>query len=399
MNRREFVKSGLTLLAGTSILALVPGCLGNFGEQDSSFINDNLEKPDISIGFLPITCAAPIIMADSMGFYKKYGLNVTIKKFGGFAEVRDSLITNELDVAHILSPMAISMSLGVGSAQVPTRLAAIENINGSAITLSVEHKDTVKEIKDLKGMRIGIPFDYSIHNLLIRYYLAEGGLDPDKDVELRLTRPADMIANLVSRNLDGFIVAEPFNQRAVHEGYGFIYKLTKDIWTDHPCCALGVKQEFIDKYPKTYQSLLRAIVDAINYSSNSDHRTEIAQALAHRQYLNQPEEVVKQVLTGHFPDGLGNMVQDPKRIDFDPFPWKSSVAWMLTQMIKWGYVDQEQAKHLDIKQVADQICLTNDIRGVQKELGFSAPTDDYRVESIMGKAFDIQNVDEWIHSV
>lgn len=155
-----------------------------------------------------------------------------------------------LTLPGCLSPNAIS--LGLGSAQVPTRLAAIQNTNGNAIVLANKHLGRVRDVQDFKGLTIGIPFEYSIHHFLLRHYLTQGGLDPDRDVDLRLTRPPDMVANLASGNLDGYIVADPFNQRAVYEGYGFIYKLTKDIWPNHPCCGFGVTESFRTQYPKTY---------------------------------------------------------------------------------------------------------------------------------------------------
>ncbi len=354
----------------------------------------NVEKPDLTIGFIPITCATPIIMAAPIGFYKKHGLNVTVKKYGGWADIRDAYIAGEVDAAHLLSPMTLSLSLGLGSAQVPTRLAAIENINGQAITLANKYKDTVKSAADFKGMVLGVPFDYSMHNLLLRYYLADAGLNPDTDVEIRVVRPPDMVAQLVTGNIDGYLAPDPFNQRAVHEKAGFIFKLTKDIWPNHPCCAFGVKQEFIDKYPQTYHALLKSIVDATNYSSDMNNREEIAKAISSREYLNQPEEVVKSVLTGKFNNGLGGTMDVADRINFDPFPWKSFAVWMLIEMQRWGYLKNQT--NLDYPKIADEVFRTGDVRKAQQELGFNSPADDYKIEKILGKDFDASKVTQML---
>ncbi|WP_102346089.1 CmpA/NrtA family ABC transporter substrate-binding protein [Bacillus sp. Marseille-P3661] len=403
VTRRSFVKSaalGLGFLASGGLLGTLSGCFSPPSDSTSAPVDlADVEKPELKIGFIPITCATPIIMAAPMGFYAKHGLKVTVQKYGGWADIRDAYIAGEIDAAHLLSPMPIALSLGLGSSQVPTRLAAIENINGQAITLANKYKDSVKEIKDLKGMALGVPFDYSMHNLLLRHYLGEGGLDPDVDVDIRVTRPPDMVANLASGNLDGYLGPEPFNQRAVKEGFGYIFKLTKDMWENHPCCAFGVKQEFIDNNPKTYRALLSSIVDATSYSSQSENRADIAKAISPSQYLNQPEEVVKQVLTGKFPDGLGNTINDPKRVDFDPYPWKSFAVWITTQMIRWNYITPAQAEGLDFNKVADEIFLTNDVREIAKELGVSAPTDEYKIEKIMGRDFNAQDMNslkEWM---
>ena len=125
-----------------------------------------IEKPDLSIGFIPITCATPIIMAEPMGFYEKHGLNAKVRRASGWAMVRDWAITKEVDAAHMLSPMPLSITLGAGSPKVPFYMPAIENINGQAITLANKHKG-VKTAKDMKGFRFCVPFEYSMHNYLL----------------------------------------------------------------------------------------------------------------------------------------------------------------------------------------------------------------------------------------
>ncbi|MGI9217770.1 MAG: CmpA/NrtA family ABC transporter substrate-binding protein, partial [Hydrogenophaga sp.] len=137
-----------------------------------------LEKTDLKIGFIPITCATPLIMAHPLGFYSKQGLNVTVTKTAGWALVRDKMINKEYDASHFLSPMPLAISMGLGSNATPMNVATIQNINGQAITLALKHKDN-RDPKNWKGFKFGIPFDYSIHNFLLRYYLAENGLNPD----------------------------------------------------------------------------------------------------------------------------------------------------------------------------------------------------------------------------
>ena len=140
-----------------------------------------LEKKDLKVGFIPITCATPIIMAHPLGFYSKYGLNVEVIKTAGWAVIRDKTINKEYDAAHMLSPMPLAITLGTGSAAVPYTIPAIENINGQAITLAMKHRDK-RDPKQWKGFKFGVPFDYSMHNFLLRYLVAEHGLDPDKDI-------------------------------------------------------------------------------------------------------------------------------------------------------------------------------------------------------------------------
>ncbi|MGL1834845.1 ABC transporter substrate-binding protein [Rhodocyclaceae bacterium SMB388] len=224
--------------------------------------------------------------------------------------------------ATAASIAARPISLGAGFNPIPWTMPAVENINGQAITLSIKHKDK-RDPRDWKGFRFAVPFDYSMHNYRLRYYLAEHGIDPDGDVSIRSVPPPEMVANLRADNIDGFLAPDPVNQRAVYDGVGFIHLLSKEIWDGHPCCAFSASREFVTTMPNTYQALLKAILDATAYARKAENRKEIAVAIAPTNYLNQPVTVVEQVLTGTFADGPGNVVRDPNRMDFDPFPYQS----------------------------------------------------------------------------
>jgi nitrate/nitrite transport system substrate-binding protein len=352
-----------------------------------------IEKPDLKIGFIPITCASPIIMAQPMGFYAKHGLNVDVVKTAGWAIVRDKAMNREFDASHMLSPMPIAISLGIGSTQQDWQLPAIENINGQAIVMAVKHKDR-RDPKTWKGMRFGLPFDFSMHNYLLRYYLAEAGIDPDNDVSLRIMPPPDMVANLRADNIDGFLGPDPVNQRAVYDGIGFIHILSKDIWDGHPCCAFAVSKQFISDYPNTYVALAKAIIDATGYANKAENRKQIADAIAPANYLNQPPIVVEQALTGIFADGLGNVLHVPDRAGFDPFPWQSFAVWMMTQMKRWG----ELKRDVDYQQVAQQVYLATDAAKFMRELGLTPPGASTKSFVVMGKTFDPAKPDEYLAS-
>lgn len=342
-----------------------------------------IEKRDLKVGFIPITCATPIIMAHPMGFYAKHGLNVEVIRTAGWAVIRDRAINREYDAAHMLSPMPLAITLGAGSNPVPWTMPAVENINGQAITLANKHREK-RDPKDWRGFRFAVPFDYSIHNYLLRYYLAEAGLDPDRDVQIRAVPPPEMVANLRADNIDGFLGPDPFNQRAVFDGVGFIHILTRELWDGHPCCAFAISREFITQNPGTYHALLRAIVEATAYSSNPANRREVAAAIAPQNYLNQPVTVVEQVLTGTFADGLGRVQRVPNRIDFDPFPWHSMAIWIMTQMKRWGQIRGD----INYAQVAEQVFLATDTAAAMRELGLAPPAESKRTHVIMGKTFD-----------
>ncbi len=388
-NRRAFLSAVGTSTAYAAIASIFP-----IATATELFAQNTVpEKKDLKIGFIPITCATPIIMAKPLGFYEKQGLNVDVIKTAGWAVIRDKTINKEYDAAHMLAPMPIAMSMGIGSNPVPFTMPAVENINGQAITLSLKHKDK-RDPKSWKGFRFAIPFDYSMHNYLLRYYLAEAGLDPDTDVQIRAVPPPDMVANLRADNIDGFLGPDPFNQRAVFDNVGFLHILSKEIWDGHPCCAFAASKEFITTMPNTYSALLKAVIEATAFASKAENRKQIASAIAPANYLNQPETVLEQVLIGTYADGLGQIKKDANRVDFDPFPWQSFAIWILTQMKRWGQIKGD----IDYKGIAEQVYLATDTTRLMKEAGLTPPTSTTKSFSVMGKTFDPAKPEEYLTS-
>jgi nitrate/nitrite transport system substrate-binding protein len=352
-----------------------------------------IEKKDLKVGFIPITCATPIIMAKPMGFYEKQGLNVDVIKTAGWAVIRDKTLNKEYDAAHMLSPMPLAITLGVGSNAIPYTAPAIENINGQAITLAIKHKDK-RNPKDWKGLKFAVPFDYSMHNYLLRYYLAEHGLDPDQDVQIRAVPPPEMVANLRADNIDGFLGPDPMNQRAVYDGVGFIHVLSKEIWDGHPCCAFAASKDFVTQTPNTYAALLKAIIDATAFAHKPENRKQIAEAIAPANYINQPVTVLEQILTGTYADGLGTVKTDANRVDFDPFPWQSFAVWIMTQMKRWGQIKGD----VDYKSVASQVFLATDTSKLMTEVGMKPPAATSKTFVVMGKTFDPDKPEDYLKS-
>ena len=388
--RRNFLRAVGKKTAMAAIASVLPVASLQAMAQDKG----PLEKPNLKIGFIPITCATPLIMAHPLGFYSKQGLNVEVTKTAGWALIRDKVLNKEYDASHFLSPMPLAISLGLGANATPMSVATIQNVNGQAITLSLKHKDN-RDPKNWKGFKFGVPFDYSMHNFLLRYYLAESGLNPDTDVQIRVIPPAEMVANLRAGNIDGFLGPDPFNQRAVFDEVGFIHMLTKDLWNGHPWCAFGASTEFIQKNPHTFAALYRAVLTSAAMARLPGNRELIAKVISPTQYLNQPEAVISQVLTGKFADGLGKVQNVPDRADFDPMPWQSLAVWMLTQMQRWGYIKG----NVDYKQIAEKVFLITDARKHMKDLGQTVPTGpSYIKHKIMGKEFDPSKADAYLKS-
>ncbi|WP_372827285.1 CmpA/NrtA family ABC transporter substrate-binding protein [Polaromonas sp.] len=387
--RRRFLRAVGKGTAMAAIASVLPVGTMQAMAQDKG----KLEKTNLKIGFIPITCATPLIMAHPLGFYSKQGLNVEVVKTAGWALIRDKMINKEYDATHFLSPMPLAMSMGVGSNPVAMNVATIQNTNGQAITLANKHKDK-RDPKMWKGFKFAVPFEFSMHNFLLRYYVAEAGLNPDTDIQIRVVPPPEMVANLRAGNIDGYLGPDPFNQRAVYEEIGFLHILTKDLWNGHPCCAFGTSTEFIQKNPNTFAALYRSVLTAAAMARDPNNRELIAKVISPQAYLNQPETVVAQVLTGRFADGLGNIKTVPDRADFDPIPWQSMAVWMLTQMKRWGYVKGD----INYKQIAEKVFLLTDAKKRMTDLGQKPPEGAYPKFTIMGKVFDAAKPDEYLKS-
>lgn len=388
--RRRFLRAVGKRTAMAAISSVLPIASLQAMAQEKKAV---LEKPNLKVGFIPIICATPLIMAHPLGLYQKEGLNVELVKTAGWGLIRDKMLSGDHDASHFLSPMPLAMSLGLGSPAASMHVASIQNTNGQAITLHLKHKAN-RDPKHWKGFKLGIPFEHSIHNFLLRYYLAEHGIRPDSDVQLKLVAPPQMVAELKAGNIDGFLGPEPFNQRAVFDGVGFIHLLTKDIWDGHPCCAFGTSTEFIQKNPNTFAALYRAVINASVLASQPGARDQVVRAIAPALYLNQPEELLTQVMTGKFSDGLGNTRSVPDRVLFDPMPWQSMAVWMLTQMKRWGYLKAD----VNYQQIAEKVFMLTDARKQMAAVGWRAPDGAYRSYRIMGKVFDPNRPEDYLRS-
>jgi nitrate/nitrite transport system substrate-binding protein len=233
-----------------------------------------------------------------------------------------------------------------------------------------------------------------MHNFLLRYYVAEHGLDPDKDIQIRVVPPPEMVANLRAGNLDGYLGPDPFNQRAVFDEVGFIHILSKEIWDGHPCCSFGVPTDFVKQNPNTFAALYRAVLTASKMARDPKNRPIMAEVLSPPGYLNQPKTVLEQVLTGKFADGLGSVQNVPTRADFDPFPWYSMAVWILSQMKRWGYVKGD----VNYKDIAERVYLLTDARKRMAELEIAAPKENYAKFKVMGKEFDPMKAEAYVNS-
>lgn len=400
-------RSLLQLGAGASAVGMLAACApasGSSGGPASIEVEPSLpapegvEQPEITIGFVPITCGSPIVSAAALGLYEQYGLNVTLRRFTGWAELWIAFVAGELDATHMLAPMPLAIHHHFASGQRDIRLPYVTNTNGNGITVSKELMGIVEGPEDFGGLRLGLPFDYSVHNLLARDYLASGGLDPDADVDLRIMRPADMVTALAVGEIDAFCLPDQFTQRAVAEDAGFILTLTKELWEDHPCCSFAVADDFASANPQTYQALLRAIGDTAKWIDDPNHRADTAEQMAQPAYLGLPQPVLTSVLTGEFDDGAGGQHSVPDRIGFQPYPHRSYAVWMLHAMQRWGLAEGiSLSTSAELFAAADDVLDAESASSVLSQLGLN--TEERAKETVLGETFDPHDPSQWIEQV
>jgi nitrate/nitrite transport system substrate-binding protein len=353
-----------------------------------------LEKTRLAVGFLPITCAAPLIYGEKLGSYREEGLDVSLQKIAGIALIRDKMLNGELDVSQQVMPVALTMTAGVGGSTQSIKVLTILNQNGNSLVLANKHKDN-RDPRNWKGFTFAVPFEQSHQTLQLRNYLAAAGLDPDHDVKYRIVPPTEYVASLRVGGIDGFFGGEPGGQRAVYEGAGFIHLISREIWDGHPCCSVTAAESWIQQNPNTFMAFYRAIIAASLHVAKLENRAGMARVLAEPQYLNAPEIVLEQVLGGVYADGLGHIRRELRRVDYQPFPHYAAAVWLMTQLRRWNMLKED----IDYKGLARKVMLATDAARIMREQGAAPPPAEFGTETILGRDFDSSRPEEYLASV
>jgi bicarbonate transport system ATP-binding protein len=304
-----------------------------------------LEKVNLDLGFVPLVACAPLAIAQEKGLFIKHGLDeVTLVRETSWRGITDGMRGGFLDAAQMPSGMPLWLTLGARDKQpVPMVTALTMTRNGNAITIGTRFMEQgVKTLADFRTYlkqtgdrphRLGIVHRSSMHNLLLRYWLAAGGIDPDRDVTLKTIPPAQMVVDLKAGTIDGFCVGDPWNLRAEIEGAGAIVATDMEVWSNHPGKVLGVREDWANAYPNTHIALVKALLEACQYCANPTHADEICQILSQRQYLgmagkfiqlNRPDTEEMRYSHHLF---YGDQVNRPSRTE---------QLWHMAQMARWG---------------------------------------------------------------
>lgn len=313
-----------------------------------------LEKVNLEIGFVPLTACAPMAIAQEKGFFKKHGLDeVNLVRETSWRGIADGMSGGYLDAAQMPSGMPIWLTLGGNNDRPVSVVSALTMTrNGNAITLKKSlYNEGIRTLADFKEMlrttkhiqhRMGVVHPSSMHNLLLRYWLASGGIDPDHDLYLKTIPPAQMVVDLKNGSIDGFCVGDPWNLRATIEGYGFIVANDLEIWQDHPGKVLGVRQDWANAYPNTHIALVKALLEACRYCAEEANSQEIREILGERAYVNTRQNYIQlRDLHPEFCDLNLPMQQSSHHLFYGQGvnrPSRTENLWQMVQMARWGHI-------------------------------------------------------------
>ncbi|MEC3919969.1 ABC transporter substrate-binding protein [Nocardia sp. CDC160] len=321
------------LLAGATGLTVAAGLFGTADLAHSAATAGRRSETALRIGYLPITDASPLLIAHAAGLYPagvSGGKPVLFRSWAGLAE---AFVSRQVDVAHLLMPMALQLRRVLGAG---VRVLAWNHTNGSALTVAPD----ISELEQLAGTQVAIPFWWSIHNIVLQQLLRAHGLTPvvrrsasksARTVELIVMSPSDMVPALANRSIAGYVVADPFNAIAQIKKIGRIHTFLGDVWRDHACCVVVTRDDVIAARPAAVQAVMDAVVSA--QLRITEDRNRAAGALTSGGYLPQPLPAVRTALTYPTPPyQLRHPDWSPQLVGFQPYPYPSFTAKLVEAM-------------------------------------------------------------------
>jgi nitrate/nitrite transport system substrate-binding protein len=363
--------------------------------------SDAPEKTEINLGFMALSDCASVVVAATQGFAQPYGLTLNLKRQASWANLRDKLVSGELDAAHSLYGLIYAVHLGIGGVAA-TDMAVLMglNQNGQSINLSRGLQTqgvTSPEALDRHvhqtrpKLTFAQTFPTGTHAMWLYYWLASQGIHPLLDVDSVVVPPPQMVAHLRAGRIDGFCVGEPWSASAVQQDLGFTLATTQNIWPDHPEKVLGCTRAFVEQYPNTARALVMAVLEASRFiEASTENRRSTAQLLSAAQYLDAPLDCIEPRLLGEYADGLGHRWQDPHALRLHGngevnLPYLSDGMWFMTQFRRWGLLRDDP----DYLAVARQVQQLDLYRQAASAVGVTSPIGEMRSSQLIdGKIWD-----------
>ncbi|OKH28736.1 nitrate ABC transporter ATP-binding protein [Chroogloeocystis siderophila] len=360
-----------------------------------------LEKVNLEIGFVPLTACAPVAVAKEKGFFTKHGLDeVTLVRETSWRGIVDGISGGYLDAAQMPSGMPMWLTLGGHENRpLPVATSLTMTRNGNAITLDKRfYEQGIYTLSDFKAYlhstankqhRMGMVHPSSMHNLLLRYWLAAGGIDPDHDVSLKTIPPAQMIVDLQAGTIDGYCVGEPWNIRAAEEGVGFTIATDLEIWLGHPGKVLGVREDWAAAYPNTHIALVKALLEACRYCANPANSEEVREIVARREYVSTDLDYIQIEAPDHSTCSLDRPMREYAHHQFYADsainrPSRTEQLWIMTQLARWGDTPFPR----NWVEIVERICKVGVFSTAARELGLDISYTRQPIKLFDGSVFN-----------
>lgn len=319
------------------------------------------------VGFIPLMDCAPLAVAVEKGFAAEEGLDLRLVRETSWANIRDRVVVGHFDAAHMLGPMAIASTLGVGHLKVPMAAPLSLGLGGNAITVSLRVWDLMvcegvtlsaspralgealrnvvraRERANKQPFTFAMVYPFSAHNYELRYWLAASGIDPDREVRLVVIPPPLLVDAMREGQIDGFCVGEPWNSLAVSVGVGCIALPTTAIWPLSPEKVLGCRLEWTQRHPDRLQALVRSLYKSAVWCEQPENHMELARLLAEPRFVGAPAEILLRGLSNRLCLQRGGEAEHLPEFYLPAsqaatFPWVSHALWFYSQMVRWGQV-------------------------------------------------------------
>lgn len=434
-SRRHFLQgfgataTGLTLFSCVSTNRNPLGLTKEAQAVEPIIDPNTLEKPNLKIGFVPVNDCAPFAVAWSKGFFRKYGLNVTLSREASWGTSRDGIIFGRLDASPVVSGAVTNARTGAeGARHAPLCAAMTIHRHGNAMTMNkAMWDDNLRPWQEYNGDLEGFGRDFnnyfsrlpqeqkilavvlssSIYEYFVRYLAAATGLNPDEEFRIIITPPPQMVSNMRLGAMQAYMVAEPWNTRALNplgkkgQQVGFTFAQGREIWQGHPDRLLAVMESFIEENPKTYRSLVKAMIEACQYCSDPQNREEVAKLITDRSFTGAKpktgpvDKFTRPGIVGEYNYGgfdgkkrMDNTINTTLFFDLpdnlktisgnhSTFLWQSQSIWLMTQAARWGQIPKIPK---NAEELARKAWRTDLYREIATEMGIECPKEDYKIE-------------------
>lgn len=371
----------------------------------------------LRIGFIPLTDSASLVVAKELGMFEQFDLDVELIKEVSWSNIRDKLIFGEFEAAHMLAPLLISSTFGVGSVKKPLVTAYSFGLNGNAVSVSNElyanmlvtepevfvkvsrSAKVLKQVIEVRKkagkprLRFAVVFPFSMHYYLLRHWFATANIEEGRDVDILVVPPSSVVKALDEGLIDGYCVGEPWNTQAVKKQVGVTLIAGYEIWNNAPEKVLGVRAAWAQENIGVHKRLIKSLYLASKWIDEDVNYPELLKYLSMDKYVGAPEESIRNAFEGKVCNPAGTVCRKVPNFSLAyryqaNFPWQSHAKWIAEQMQLLGQL----SKDLNSKDIAQSVYLTDLYREVVSSMGEAVPSVNEKTEGLHQQEWQMEGI-------